>query len=380
MQTSSTLTWIQAHMPVILALSQQLAIEKPLIGSRIAVVFHLTDSVAQMVLTLKAAGAEIFFIPSKPETIMPSALNMLQQAGIQCKTPTVAEKKVILQEAIAFKPHLIIDNVDLFKLIHANQTTSSIMGSTVHSKSAYDLVEQHCHAGKTLLYPVIGIGGSKLKLELESTLGTGQSVINALINVTKLQLNGKKIAVVGYGNVGRGIARLAKAMGAQVMVVTRRAYTALKAVLFDGFEVMSLEQAARQCDILLTATGGENILSGQSFSWLKDGVFIGNVGRYQEINVSDLAELSNHSETIDANMTEYQLNNRVIYLMGGGKQFNLVAGTGNSDEIMDLSLALHVLSMVYLWQNNQSLSARIYAVPDSITEQVATTKLAMLQR
>lgn len=355
-----------------------MSVEKPMAGAKIAITFHLTEPVANMTLALTDAGAEIFFIPSKKETVVPSALEMLNKAGVYYRNPDQTDKEKHLREVIDFKPHLIIDNVDLFRLWHSEKNAPPVLGSTVHSKSAYDVVENYVNSGNSLLYPVIGVGSSRLKLELESTLGTGQSVVNALINISKLQLSGKKIAIIGYGNVGSGIARVAKAMGARIMIVGRRAYPALKAFLFDGYEVVSLEEAAKSCDIILTATGGKNILIAEHFHLMRNGAYIGNVGRYQEIDIQGLESIASNTTQIDHNITEYELNGKHIYMMGGGKQFNLVAGEGNSDEIMDLSLALHALSMEYLWKNNQDLDCTIYPVSESITERVSIMKLQHL--
>ncbi len=378
LQQITRISQARAYTPVLNKIAQQFTNDKPLANTKIAIIFHLTDPVVQMLLTLVSAGADILFVPSKTETIVPASLDLLKQTGVKYIIPPAGQEAESLRQILAFKPDLLIDNANLFKLWHNENNPPPIVGATVHSRSAYDIVDKHRQAGHSVNYPIIGIGASELKLELESTLGTGQSVINALIKVSQLQLNGKKIAIVGYGNVGTGIAKMAQAMGAQVMIVETNGYRALKAKLFDGYEVMSLEQAIPQCDVMLTATGGKNIITEQYFGLFKPYAFIGNIGRYQEIDVSGLEKIADSQQVVNDYVTEYQLNGRSIYLMVAGHQLNHIAGEGNSSEIMDLSLALHVLAMEYLWTQREQLSAQIYTVPETITEQVALTKLQSL--
>lgn len=153
-------------------------------------------------------------------------------------------------------------NADLFTFWHNTDQPPPVIGSSVHSRSACMVLERHWEEKPEVLFPIIAVGASPLKLELESTFGTGQSVIDALIRVTGLQLSGKRIAVIGYGNVGSGIARFAKGLNARVSIVQNSAYRALKAVI-DGYNVISLDSALERSDIVLSATGATGVVRGE---------------------------------------------------------------------------------------------------------------------
>lgn len=371
-----SIEWAQGQMPVLESIRRRFREETPLRGAQVAIVFHLTKEVANLALAIREAGAKLLLIPSKMATVDPLVLAALDSADIALHTPPdEGNRQENLREVLAFEPHLAVDNADLFTLWHTHPSPPDMLGMSVHSRSACLIVDRHWEDHRQVRFPVVAVGSSNIKLELESNLGTGQSVIDALIRVTGLQLSGKKIAVVGYGNVGSGIARGARGLNARVMIVQNSAYRALKAVM-DGYDVVPLRFAAREADILLTATGAKNVLTEKHFPLLRDGAFIGNVGRSrEEIDVVALARMAESFRTIDHNLTEYRLGGRRLYLMGGGHQFNHIAGGANSSELMDLSLSLHALTLEHLWRSGESLSQEIHPVPMPILDAVGRLKL-----
>jgi adenosylhomocysteinase len=366
------------QMPVLRAIRNRFVETQPLRAARVAIVFHLTKEAACLALTLRAGGAEIRFIPSKAATIEPQIAQELIAGDVAVVHVGNEEERIAaLREIPAFAPRMVVDNSDLFTLWHGLADPPPLLCASVHSRGACDIVEAYCATHDQLLFPVIAVGSSPIKLELESTHGTGQSVVTALIQATGLQLGGKSVVVVGYGNVGRGVAHFARGLNARVSIVQNSAFRALKAVM-DGFEVLPLSQALARADVVITATGSSGVMTEDHFSLLRDGVFVGNVGRSQEIDVRALARIGKSIRKIDDNLTEYRINGKRIVLMGNGHQFNHMAGCANSSEMMDLSLSLHALSLEHVWCRRPALSASIHHVPSIVSESVARAKLDQL--
>ena len=366
------------QMPVLLAIRARFEKAQPLSGTRIAVVFHLTKEAACLALTLQAGGADVSFIPSKAATVDPRITQELTSNGIAvAKAGNETERAVSLREVTLFAPDLVVDNSDLFTLWHSMSDSPSPLCATMHSRGACDIVESYWDRHQQLQFPVIAVGSSPIKLELESTHGTGQSVVTALIQMTGLQLGGKNIVVVGYGNVGRGIAHFARGLNAHVCVVQNSAFRALKAVM-DGFEVLPLADALLRANVVITATGSAGVLTEEHFSLLPDGAFIGNVGRSQEIDVRALSRMGEVSRQLGDHLTEYNINGRRIVLMGEGHQFNHMSGCANSSEMMDLSLSLHALCLEYVWCQRPTMPAAIHHVPAIVSDSVARAKLDQL--
>lgn len=366
------------QMPVLRAIHDRFAESRPLDGARVAVVFHATRQAACLALTLDAGGAQVRFVPSKAATVEPQVSEALEAAGIEvARVGGEAERAEALRGVLAFAPHLAVDNADLFTLWHATASPPPLLCASVHSRGACDVVEDYRDSHRELRFPVIAVGAAPLKLELESTHGTGQSVVTALILATGLQLGGKTVVVVGYGNVGSGVARFARGLNARVCVVQNSAFRALKAVM-DGYEVLPLAEALAKADVVITATGSRDVLTGAHFPLLRDGAYIGNVGRSQEIDVAALSRIADSTHPLDGTLTEYGLGGKRVVLMGGGHQFNHMAGCANSSEIMDLSLALHALGLEYVWCQRPALTPTIHDVPPAVAERVSLAKLNQL--
>lgn len=368
-----------SQMPVLSNIRSRFMKDRPMDGARIAIVFHLTKEAAALALTVRAAGADTTFIPSKIATADPSVVKTLQDQGICVQIPDSEEQRqASLREVLDFAPHLMIDNAELFSLWHSETKPPMVLGSSVHSRSACSVIDDHVAAGKELLYPIISVGSSPIKLELESSYGTGQSVLASLIQITDMQINGKKIAIIGYGNVGSGLARFAHGMCAHVTIVQNSPYKALKAVM-DGYNVCPLEEAIAKADIVVTATGKEGILQERQLRMLQDGTYIGNIGRSQEIDMAAIRRISQSSRKIDDNIEEFIIDNKRIYLMGDGHQFNHMAGTANSAEMMDISLALHAYGVDDLWRNRNETHDRVAApISREVADAVAERKLEQL--
>lgn len=369
-----------ARMPVLSELRRRLDAARPLAGARVAMVFHQTAESAALAAVVRAAGAALRVIPSKTATADPAVAAELVELGVSLDSPADEdERRRCLGRVRDDEPHLMIDNADLFRLWHGDgaEPPPPVLGATVHSRSACRIVEEHVHGGGELRYPVLAVGSTPAKLDLESRYGTGQSAVASLIRATGLQLSGKRVVVVGYGNVGRGAARFLRGLNARVVVVQSSPYRALEALL-DGFDVQPLDDALGRADVVLTATGGRHVVAAGELHRLPHGAVLGNLGRDQEIDVAALTRLADAVTVVDSNLTEYRLGDATVQLLGGGHQFNHVAGSANSSEIMDLSLALHVLGLVHLWRQPPSGEPRVEPVPEFLVDEMARIKLGSM--
>jgi adenosylhomocysteinase len=193
---------------------------------------------------------------------------------------------------------------------------------------------------------------------------------------TSLLLAGKNFVVCGYGWVGRGIALRAKGMGSNVIVTEVDPIKALEAIM-DGFRVMTIQEAAAIGDIFVTATGCVNVIQGEHFKNMKDGVILANSGHFDvEISKPDLVKLSDSQEEVRPCVTRHTLNNgKRIYLLGEGRLINLACAEGHPPEVMDMSFANQALCAEHALSHRSNLTKKIYNVPFEIDHYIAELKL-----
>jgi adenosylhomocysteinase len=232
-------------------------------------------------------------------------------------------------------------------------------------------------AGRQVLrYPIIAVNDAKTKHFFDNRYGTGQSTLDGILRATNVLLAGLNIVVAGYGWCGRGIASRAKGAGAKVIICEVDSLKAIEAVM-DGFQVMTMAQAAPQGDVFITVTGNKGIIRAEHFRRMKDGAIVANSGHFNvEIDIPALAKLSRRRRAIRPFVEEFTLRNgRRINLLGEGRLINLAAAEGHPAMVMDMSFANQALSILHLIRSKRSLEKRVYPVPAKIDEQIATLKL-----
>lgn len=209
--------------------------------------------------------------------------------------------------------------------------------------------------------------------------GTGQSVWDGVNKTTNLVVAGKTVVIVGYGWCGKGVAMRAKGLGAKVIVTEIDPIKAIEAYM-DGFEVMSLPEAAKQGDFFVTVTGNRDVISDRHFNVMKNGAIMCNAGHFDvEINKKDLAARAVQVREVRKNIDEYEMKDgRKLYLLAEGRLVNLAAGDGHPVEVMDLTFALQALSLRHVIQNGKSLQAKVHAVPAELDHYVANLRLETL--
>lgn len=394
------LYWAERNMPVLLEIRRRFEKEKPLAGQTVAACLHVTKETGVLVRTLAAGGAKVVLIPSNPLSTQDDVAAALAQEGIHVyawRGMTEREYYNAIGFALSFYPTITLDDgADLTATIHKlghgirDQTINYVLetagsidvgrllaglrGGTEETTTGVIRLRALKNAGK-LLYPIIAVNESYTKHLFDNRYGTGQSTWDGVMRATNLLIAGKNVVVAGYGWVGRGIAVRARGLGARrVIVVEADPVRALEAV-FDGFEVMPMDEAAKIGDVFITATGNIRAINLGHIFKMKDGAVLANAGHFNvEIDVAGLERVAVAKKTIRPNLEEYTLpNGRRAYLIGEGRLVNLVAAEGHPSEVMDLSFANQALAAEYLVKNK--LAVDVYKLPDELDREVARLKL-----
>ena len=231
-------------------------------------------------------------------------------------------------------------------------------------------------ASGRLRFPVMAVNDAHCKRYFDNTYGTGQSSWDGIIRTTNLQINGKTVVVAGYGYCGKGIARTARGLSAQVIVTEIDPVKAIVAIM-DGFRVMSMEEAAKLGDIFITATACCDVLRPEHFSGMKNGAIVANAGHFNaEIDVEGLRRMAARHEELRRNLEGYVLpDGRVIGVIADGGLCNIAAADGHPIEIMDMSFSLQALGAEYLLKNRGALKPVVCEVPEELDLRVAELKL-----
>jgi adenosylhomocysteinase len=227
-----------------------------------------------------------------------------------------------------------------------------------------------------LAYPIIAVNDSQTKHLFDNRYGTGQSTIDGILRATNILIAGKNFAVCGYGWCGRGIAKKAQGMGANVIVVEVNPVRALEAQM-DGFRVMASREAFKIADIIVTSTGDINVIDEYHFGLMKDEVILANSGHFDvEINKKALEKLATQHKEVRPLVELYTLKDgKRIYLLAQGRLVNLSCADGHPPEVMDMSFANQALAVTYIIENGSKLDKKVYKIPEEIDLRIARMKL-----
>ena len=377
--------WADGQMPVLRNIRERFAREKPLAGLRLGACLHVTTETANLMVTLKAAGASIALCASNPLSTQDDvAAALAGEYGI----PTFAIKGEDeqtyyrhIEAVLATRPNITMDDgCDLVNVLHTKHADqlADVRGGTEETTTGVIRLRAMARDGQ-LRFPVVAVNEALTKHMFDNRYGTGQSTLDGLIRATNVLLAGRTFVVAGYGWCGRGLASRAHGMGAHVIVTEVDPTRALEA-LMDGYRVMPLLEAVRAADIVLTVTGDVNVVDKQHFEVMKDGCIVANSGHFNdEINIPALVELSRMHRPARPFVEEYELRDgRRVYLLADGRLLNLASAEGHPAAVMDMSFANQALCAVYIAQHAAELSPGVYDVPPDIDHEVARLKLASL--
>ncbi len=384
-QGRERIEWALTEMPVLSAIHDRFAKERPLEGSRISGCLHITTETANLARTLKAGGADLVLCASNPLSTQDDVAAALVQ---HYRIPTFAIRGEDdstyyrhIAQALEHRPQLTMDDgADLVSELHKNRSDllAGIIGGTEETTTGVIRLRAMAADG-ALKFPVIAVNDALTKHLFDNRYGTGQSTLDGIIRATNILLAGKIFTVAGYGWCGRGIAMRAKGHGAQVIITEVDPLRALEAAM-DGFRVMPMLEAAAISDFIITATGDKHVLDQAHFEVIKDGCVIANSGHFNvEINIPVLENMAVKKHRPRSSVDAYQLKDgRSIRLLAEGRLVNLAAAEGHPATVMDMSFANQALSIAYLWKQGADLENSVHPVPAYIDRQVAVMKLAAM--
>jgi adenosylhomocysteinase len=375
--------WAEDHMPVLLKIRGRFAKERPLKGFQLAACLHVTKETGVLVRALMAGGARVALAASNPLSTQDEVAAALVRDGVAVfawRGQTKEEYYECLSRVLAKKPQLTMDDgADLVTELHSKGgRTSGLLGGTEETTTGVVRLKAMAEEG-ALRYPIIAVNNAETKWDFDNVYGTGQSTIDGILRATNVLLAGKRFVVAGYGHCGRGLANRARGMGAHVIVTEVDPMKALKATM-DGFEVMTMAEAARSGDIYVTATGNKSVIGKKEMAVMKGGSILANTGHFNvEIDIRALDTLAMGKVTIRENVEEYRMKDgRKLYLLAEGRLVNLAAAEGHPSEVMDMSFANQALSAEYLTVNHMKMEAKVYDVPREIDQSIAKLKLETL--
>lgn len=374
--------WAEQEMPVLRAIRERFAKEKPLQGVRVSACLHVTTETANLVHTLQVGGADVVLCASNPlstqDDVAASLVSHFEIPVYAIKGESNDVYYDHIKAALDHRPHITMDDgADLVGTIHKSrrELISDIVGGTEETTTGVIRLRAMAKDG-ALAFPVIAVNDSNTKHLFDNRYGTGQSTLDGVIRATNVLLAGRTVVVAGYGWCSRGIAMRAAGLGANVIVTEVDPLKALEAVM-DGYRVMPMLDAAPLGDVFITATGDINVLDAPHFERMKPGAIICNSGHFNvEINIPALERMSTgEPRLVRPFVQEYIVNGRPIYLLGEGRLINLAAAEGHPASVMDMSFANQALGAEYMVKNASSLSPNVYVVPQEIDDEIARLKL-----
>ena len=377
--------WAENFMSVLRLIRDRFKKEKPLKGLRIGCCLHVTTETANLVITLKAAGAEVNLCASNPlstqDDVAASLIENYKIPVFAVKGETNKRYYSHINSVLDIKPHITMDDgADLVSTIHKKRKnlTNYLLAGTEETTTGVIRLRSLERKG-LLLFPMFAVNDAQTKHLFDNRYGTGQSTIDGIIRATNILLSGMKFVVCGYGWCGRGVARRAKGMGANTIICEVDPLKALEAVM-DGYEVMPIERAAKVGDVFVTTTGDMNVIDKDHLLKMKDNAIVANAGHFDvEINLDALRSLSKSIKDVRENVRQYTLKNgRRINLLAEGRLINLAAAEGHPASVMDMSFANQALVCEYIKKNSNKLKKRVYRVPEEIDRDIAQLKLKSL--
>ena len=384
-QGDQRIQWALQEMPVLRELAARFSKKRPLQGIRMSGCLHITTETANLALTLKAAGADLVLCASNPlstQDDVAAALVMRHEIPVHAiRGESNSDYYRHINAALDHQPVITMDDgADLVSEIHKTRTglLDSMLGGTEETTTGVIRLRAMAREG-ALKFPVIAVNDAMTKHLFDNRYGTGQSTLDGVIRATNILLAGKNLTVVGYGWCGRGIAMRAKGHGANVIITEVEPLRALEAAM-DGYRVMPLVEAARQSDIMITATGDKHVIDQVHMEVMKDGCVLANSGHFNvEINIPALEAMAVSKQRPRVSVDEYTLvDGRRICLLAEGRLVNLAAAEGHPSAVMDMSFANQVLCAVYLASRRDKLDNSVHNVLPEIDQEVARLKLAAM--
>lgn len=376
----------EAEMPGLMALREEYKNEQPLKGARIAGCLHMTIQTAVLIETLIDLGAEVTWSSCNIFSTQDHAAAAIAAAGIPVyawKGMNEEEFDWCIEQTLFFgeerKPlNMILDDGgDLTNMVLDKypELAEGVKGLSEETTTGVHRLYDRMKKG-TLPMPAINVNDSVTKSKFDNKYGCRESAVDAIRRATDVMLAGKRVVVCGYGDVGKGTAASFRGNGAIVTVTEIDPICALQAAM-DGYEVKRLESVIKKADIIITATGNKDILTGKHFEAMKDKTIVANIGHFDnEIDVAWLNNNHGNSKVeIKPQVDKYTINGKDIILLAEGRLVNLGCATGHPSFVMSNSFTNQTLAQIELWNHSDKYKNEVYMLPKHLDEKVAKLHL-----
>lgn len=378
------ITIAESEMPGLMALREEYGKEKPLKGARIAGCLHMTIQTAVLIETLVALGAEVQWSSCNIFSTQDHAAAAIAETGVPVyawKGETEEEYEWCIEQTLYFKDEkplnmILDDGGDLTALVHNKhpELLKSINGISEETTTGVHRLYRMAKE-KTLGAPAINVNDSVTKSKFDNLYGCRESLVDGIKRATDVMLAGKVAVVAGYGDVGKGCAQSLRSYGARVIVTEIDPICALQAAM-EGFEVKKMEDACKEGNVFVTATGCKDVIKGEHITQMPDQAILSNIGHFDsEIQAWWLNE-NGEKENIKPQVDKYKLpNGNEVFLLAEGRLVNLGCATGHPSFVMSNSFTNQVLAQIALWTRPDEFDVDVHVLPKDLDEKVARLHL-----
>lgn len=374
----------EAEMPGLMSIREEYSKQKPLKGARIAGCLHMTVQTAVLIETLVELGAEVQWSSCNIFSTQDHAAAAIAKSGVPVyawKGETEEEYTWCIEQTLFFedgKPlNMILDDGgDLTAIVHEEypELLDGIQGISEETTTGVNRLYRMAKEG-TLGAPAINVNDSVTKSKFDNKYGCRESCADALRRATDIMMAGKVAVVAGFGDVGKGSAASLRGAGARVIVTEIDPICALQAAM-EGYEVKKMDNAVKEADIIVTATGNKDILTERHFKSMKDKAIVGNIGHFD--NEIDVAWLKDNAErdNIKPQVDLFKLaDGKEIILLAEGRLMNLGNATGHPSFVMSNSFTNQTLAQIALWNRPEDFEMGVHVLPKDLDEKVARLHL-----
>ncbi len=388
-QGAEEIRMAENDMPGLMALREKYRDEKPLKGARIAGSIHMTVQTAVLIETLVELGAEVRWSSCNIYSTQDTAAAYIAHKGIPVfawKGETEDEYWWAIEQTLHFEdgkgPNLLIDDggdLTNYVIEKHSKLVPEILGVSEETTTGVHRLIQREKEG-TLPFPAIAVNDSVTKSKFDNTYGCRESFLDGFKQAVNVMIAGKLAVVLGYGEVGKGVAQALRGQGARVVVTEIDPICALQAVM-EGYEVTTLEDVVEKADIFVTATGNKHVIRREHMDRMKDGAIVANIGHFDiEIDVASIMNDPNIKRTTIKPLVDRFTwpDGKSIILLSEGRLVNLGNGGGHPSFVMSISFTNQVLAQIELYKNRGKYQNRVYTLPKILDEEVARLHLGKL--
>jgi adenosylhomocysteinase len=376
--------WARQHMPIMAALREEYEADQPFASHRVGMAMHVEAKTAILAEVLAAGGAEVAITGCNPLSThndVSAALDAVDGVTSYARRGVDDEAYYAAIEAvIEHEPTITVDDgMDLVAAIHEDypELIDSIVGGAEETTTGVHRLRAMDEDG-ALEYPMFAVNDTPMKRLFDNVHGTGESALASIAMTTNLSWAGKTVVVAGYGDCGRGVAKKASGQNADVVVTEVEPRRALEAHM-EGYDVMPMAEAAAEGDVFITTTGNRDVIVGEHFEEMQDGVLLANAGHFDvEIDLDALAERAVDTYEARDGVQAYEMpDGRRLNVLAEGRLVNLATpiALGHPVEVMDQSFGVQAVSVRELIENGDEYDPGVYDVPDELDKEVAEIKL-----